>query len=813
MLDSDQERIRGIYGERALVLAGPGCGKTYILATRVFEANAGHGVDFGDMLCLTFTNRAAREMNERISGLMGYVPPELFVGNIHRFCLRFLLANNLLAPETGILDEDDQNEYFLEEFGIRNNTEAANLRKATMRVFQDEHDFPEDLKQRLRFNLSESVRTSVHAYMDYKRAHGLVDYDEIILRAYDALSVRDGDMLQMSAYSWIQVDEVQDMTPIQLAIVRLLSDHAGARSTCLYLGDEQQAIFSFIGAGGPALERLKHECHGRVYHLKRNYRSPRWLVELCNELARTWLDLDEEFLPTTAGELTEGGEVRLQRVPAPDLEAAHAVLRFTTLHPHESVSVLVNTNMQAESVSEALKLVGIEHIKLSRNDMFHQAAFKTLYSHLAVVRNAFCVSDWARLLYQSGVSKSLRAARRFCKGLLDVGVCPSEMLEGESSTKVERFCKLMSPAEEKTVVVLDTETTGLDVFEDDVVEIAAVKIRGGKIVEGSEFDIMMRTERPLPRTLGTGEDNPLLKVYNPEKAVEAEEGLRLFGEYLKDADAVAGHNLDFDLPILRFNYRRRSGSGEIPRALLDGAPCMDTLWISRLLMQGRHSYRLGVLAGIFGIDTGTAHLAIDDARATARLACMLLPMAMIKTVQIRETMADARVMRTAARFDEVYGHHYRRARALMEDAQTGAGNSLVAEMTWLYDDFENRGLIGSIEHYDYLVRLVDEVIVDYSTEPRFREQLSRRLPELRSFNEGDLFTNGIVKENVSVMTVHKAKGLEMDNVVFYNADTGFGSVMERAKVFYVAFSRARKRLLVHYTHNLDPIVGAIRNKF
>ncbi|MDE6277666.1 MAG: UvrD-helicase domain-containing protein [Muribaculaceae bacterium] len=813
MLDADQSAICDLNGERALVLAGPGCGKTHILALRVFKANAEHGVGFERMLCLTFTNRAAREMNERIAGLTGYVPRELFVGNIHRFCFRFLMANGLLPAETGIMDEDDQEEYLRTAAGITRAGDAANFRKAAMRIFEDEHDFPEHLKQRLRFTLSERDYAAVNEYTDYKRRHMLVDYDEIILRAYEALSSAGGDLLEMSSYDWIQVDEVQDMTPLQLAIVHLLTDNSGGRPTCVYLGDEQQAIFNFTGAGGPALERLKHECRGHIYHLRRNYRSPRGLVELCNELALTWLDIDPEFLPEPASGTGEGGEAKLREVFSPAEGAAYEVRRLIALHPGESVSVLVHTNSQVEQVSAALDAMSIRHIKLSRNDMFHQASFKTLYSHLAVVMNPLRISEWARLFFQSGAAKSLRGARRLCAGLLERGISPAEIMDSDRPTMLENFSELFAPDSEKTVVVLDTETTGLDIFEDDVVEIAAVKMRGGKIVEGSEFDILLRTEKALPRTLGDGTPNPLLEVYDPSRAPDREDGLKLFAEYLRGADAVAGHNLDFDLPILRFNYMRHSRDGMVPPALREGAPQTDTLTTSRLALPRQRSYRLGALAGLFGIDTGTSHLAIADVRATSQLTTALWPLASAKVPEARAAMSDPRMREAGTILEEVYGHHYRRARALMTDPEEGPANCLIAEMTWVYDGFTSLGLIRPIERYDYLCRLVEEVMVDATRERRFREQLTRRLPELLSFNEGDLFTNGIVRENVSVMTIHKAKGLEMDNVVVFNADTGWGSVDERAKVYYVAFSRARKRLIVQTTGHLDPIVEAISNKF
>ena len=153
--DPRQQEICGLYGQTALVLGGPGCGKTHVLARRIIKANAEYGVGFDDMLCVTFTNRAAREMEERVRGLAGYVPEGLFTGNLHRFCMRFLLVNGLVESETGIMDDDDLTEYLASTFGITHPADAANFRKAAARVYQNEHDFPERLKQRLRFPLGE----------------------------------------------------------------------------------------------------------------------------------------------------------------------------------------------------------------------------------------------------------------------------------------------------------------------------------------------------------------------------------------------------------------------------------------------------------------------------------------------------------------------------------------------------------------------------------------------------------------------------------------------------------------------------------
>ena len=90
------------------MLASPGCGKTQILTERIRRAHDVEGVAYADMLCLTFTNRAARGMLERINAnIADSSVGDVFVGNVHRFCSKFLFGNGLIAAESSVIDEDD----------------------------------------------------------------------------------------------------------------------------------------------------------------------------------------------------------------------------------------------------------------------------------------------------------------------------------------------------------------------------------------------------------------------------------------------------------------------------------------------------------------------------------------------------------------------------------------------------------------------------------------------------------------------------------------------------------------------------------
>ena len=115
-LDKSQEKVIAAEGGFFLVLAPPGCGKTELLTHRILKAHK-HGVDYKNMLCLTFTNRAARGMRDRINEVAPDPCEGLFVGNIHRFCSRFLYENRIVPMSTGIIDELDQKDIF-DEFGF-----------------------------------------------------------------------------------------------------------------------------------------------------------------------------------------------------------------------------------------------------------------------------------------------------------------------------------------------------------------------------------------------------------------------------------------------------------------------------------------------------------------------------------------------------------------------------------------------------------------------------------------------------------------------------------------------------------------------
>ena len=480
MLDDSQRQIVEIRSAYNLVLAPPGCGKTHLLAERIAWL-MGKGVDASDVLCLTFTNRAAREMQQRIrqklqNDVNGQrIDEDLYIGNIHRFCSKYLFEEKLVEADTVIIDDDEafsivadqRNEdetlalcdrnratayrqvvffsHLMEQISFRhdkslylhaealtdNDLQAlkwlasrgrwergkfSSLRELMLCVYDnpqlyydDADGWPLDQGSKLRELLHKMELAK--GYSEYKQQHSMLDFEDLLIYTYQQLLTNDNHR----RYGWIQVDEVQDLNALQMAIVDQLE--AKEEATVLYLGDEQQAIFSFMGAKMEMLDKLKNRCEGNIFHLTRNHRSPGYLLDVLNTYAEKQLHIDSRLLPNTdsrqqaqrgdlmmIGSNTEAGEAR---------DVAMMAARLQHSHPDETTAVIVSSNLEADNISKEMLANGLSHFKVSGSDMFSSPEIKMVLAHLTVLDNDLNQLAWTRLLKGMKVFPTYTLARRF----------------------------------------------------------------------------------------------------------------------------------------------------------------------------------------------------------------------------------------------------------------------------------------------------------------------------------------------------------------------------------------------------------------
>lgn len=857
-----------------LVLASPGCGKTHILAERIKYARE-RGVKYEDMLCLTFTNRAAREMTNRIHKVVGGDFSELMVGNVHRFCSKFLFEQGRIPADSAIIDDEEavsiiadyRNE---DEEGV---TRDFNRYKGYQTIiffqhfiYQMEHGHPwkyylhpesftdddrEAVKhicasQKIEYDEQAVVNIYHHAqeYMDeanvagldgktadrirvllwkmyyadcyarYKEENHLFDFEDLLLYTYD---IYNSDPT-CKRYSWIQVDEVQDLNGMQLAIIDLLT--AEDNPMVMYLGDEQQAIFSFMGAKVETLTLLKMRCKGNIHHLQRNHRSPKYLLDVFNDYAEKQLKIDRELLPLSDNDTkAKPGDLRI--IHSSTIEAEHKdvtieALRLYEQNKEERTAVIVSANSDADRISEAMTEAGLTHFKVSGRDLFDTPDVKLLLAHLSVLSNEHNSIAWTRIMKGVRAFPSHALARRFNWKLKQLALSPSDFLLYPESCYTAEFLRAY---DEEEIVVFDTETTGLDVFNDDIIEIAAIRIKDGEVI-GKPLNLYIETDKPISPMLGDKE-NPMYAIYHKKMAtgelLTPEDALQRFLRFV-GTSPMLGHNANYDYNILDNNLQRYCND----TMQAHENRCFDSLKLIRLLAPSLHSYKLESLLETFQLAGVNSHQAIDDVKATVSLVRLCADKAREKQAQQAAFIRHPKVKPFANVLRSNYGERYQEAVNRLYTVSTEPEPVLVSELSTAYNAFRSDGLINDISRLDYILRYLRiDMLTDEAIANALAPQLSQYIMDINTLKEADFCNSKSILERIYVTTVHKAKGLEFDNVIIFDAADGrypnaYNKTKQQneedARKFYVAMSRAKRRLFIAYALQKVERYGRVINR-
>ena len=857
-----------------LVLASPGCGKTHILAERIRYARE-RGVKYEDMLCLTFTNRAAREMTNRIQKVVGGDFSELMVGNVHRFCSKFLFEQGRIPADSAIIDDEEavsiiadyRNE---DEEGV---TRDFNRYKGYQTIiffqhfiYQMEHQHPwkyylhpesftdddrEAVKhicasQKIEYDEQAVVNIYHHAqeYMDeanapgldgktadrirvllwkmyyagcyarYKEENHLFDFEDLLLYTYD---IYRSDPT-CKRYPWIQVDEVQDLNGMQLAIIDLLT--AEDNPMVMYLGDEQQAIFSFMGAKVETLTLLKMRCKGNIHHLQRNHRSPKYLLDVFNDYAEKQLKIDRELLPLSDNDTkATSGDLRI--IHSSTIEAEHKDITTEALslyeqNKEERTAVIVSANSDADRISEAMTEAGLTHFKVSGRDLFDTPDVKLLLAHLSILSNEHNSIAWTRIMKGVHAFPSHALARRFNWKLKQLALSPSDFLLYPESCYTAEFLRAYN---EEEIVVFDTETTGLNVFQDDIIEIAAIRIKGGEVV-GEPLDLYIETDKPILPMLGDKE-NPMYAIYHEKMStgelLSPSDALRRFLAYV-GTSPILGHNANYDYNIVDNNLQRYCKDTMQAHDIR----CFDSLKLIRLLAPSLHSYKLESLLETFHLAGVNSHQAIDDVKATVSLVRLCAEKAREKQAQQAAFIRHPKVKPFANVLRSNYGECYREAVNRLYKLSADHEPALVSELSAAYNAFRSDGLINDIPRLDYILRYLRiDMLTDETVANALAPQLSQYVMDINTLKEADFCNSKSILERIYVTTVHKAKGLEFDNVIIFDAADGrypnaYNKTKQQdeedARKFYVAMSRAKRRLFIAYALQMVDRHGRVFNR-
>ena len=388
-----------------LVLAGAGTGKTRVITYRIAHL-IDKGVPPGAILAVTFTNKAAGVMKDRISALLratGRDASEVWVSTFHSFCARLLRRESShlgLARDFAIYDDDDQ---------------AAAVKRTLAQLDLSSEDYPprsvrsqishaknhgitpdemESSARQMRDKTREQVASIFRSYNDMLRKASALDFDDLLLRAVELL--RDHPNVRAawsSRFQYVMVDEFQDTNRAQEELVRLL---AGTHKNICVVGDEDQSIYGWRGARAGNLKRFTEDFPGtKIIRLEENYRSTQTILDAAAAVVRNNTDRLGKTLSATQG---AGEQIKFYEAQDSTAEADYICEQLSALVRKDSdarAAVLYRTGAQSRSFEEVLRRLGIRYRVVGGFSFYERAEVRNA---LAYIRLLFHPEDDVALL-------------------------------------------------------------------------------------------------------------------------------------------------------------------------------------------------------------------------------------------------------------------------------------------------------------------------------------------------------------------------------------------------------------------------------
>nr|WP_116772349.1 UvrD-helicase domain-containing protein [Maribacter litoralis] len=383
-----------------MVIAGAGSGKTRVLTYRIAHLMA-QGVDSFNILSLTFTNKAAREMKERIAQIVGASEAKnLWMGTFHSVFAKLLRidGNKLGYPANfTIYDTQDSQRLIasiIKEMGldkdiykykqIQNRISSFKNSLITVKAYRNDPDLVEQDA------MAKKPRTGdiYENYVDRCFKAGAMDFDDLLLRTNELLT-RYPDVLMkyQDRFRYILVDEYQDTNHSQYLIVKALADRF--QNICV-VGDDAQSIYSFRGANiSNILNFQKDYDNVGMYRLEQNYRSTRNIVNAANSVIGKNQNQIEKVVWT---DNDDGGAIKIHRSPT-DAEEGRFVANSIWEHRMQKqmgngeFAVLYRTNSQSRAIEDALRKRDIPYRIYGGLSFYQRKEIKDVLSYLRLVIN------------------------------------------------------------------------------------------------------------------------------------------------------------------------------------------------------------------------------------------------------------------------------------------------------------------------------------------------------------------------------------------------------------------------------------------
>lgn len=831
--NKEQLEVINEIDKNILLLASAGTGKTNTLSHRIGKIiNEKRGKP-EEILCITFTNKACKEMKERIEKDIKD-SSKITIKTFHSFCFDIIKEeakkNTDIYTDFIVYDEEDareiiktQNTTTFSNEKLQRFIELVKLESSKIGIDlkEDKNSYLNVITELFKYKENEidnicktsgKIDFELKKYFAKKGAslcrvydfllqnnHAL-DFQDLTLGAKRVIEKNEVKEKLRSRFKYINIDEVQDTSSLEYSIIEKLFEG----NNILLCGDIFQTIYGWRGSTpNEIIERYKEKYNPKEIIFKKNYRSTKNITEaslsyLKNAFEKEYKNIYKENLLCESKEY--GSKIKVVCKNSIRDEARYVYDEIVNMDNNNedlsSIAILSRDNKYNIEISNAFKEIksyegqNFDMILIDQYKFFRRQEIKDIIAFFKLIANKNDSISLKRIIerFPNGIGQ---------KKLEDIEsndhkrsrIYLSDYIDDSVYELGEKYSRLISEYKNDNIVIFDVESTGVDVIEDEIIQIAAIKINGkGEVIETFEKFLKPKKSVGLSSKVHGFTDEYLQNFGESKKKVLLE-----FREFIKDT-LIVGHNVNYDVSIL---------SSEFSRNNIDALDIKyyDTLDIYRRFHPNLINHKLETLSKEFDTQHKPTHDAMDDILATKELLVRALEKDIMPTSLER--------IGKMKNYLSIFSKLRDKLNSLFNEAKCKRPYEI---LDIIIEKFNLYSLYTSTneENIEKINRIKDfrVFLVDMDDKSKSAQDSLLDILKLTSLSNGELeniIVNRTKINRIPIITVHQSKGLEYQTVFLVGAsDFIFPSYMaiksnnleEEKRTFYVALTRAKSRLYI-----------------
>lgn len=853
-----QQQVINELNQNILLSAGAGTGKTNVLSYRVANILNKNRANADEILCLTFTNKACRELKNRITSQLDFeTANKITIRTIHGFAYQVITTtakkSQTIFKEFVIFDDEDQKTLIRQTIAnfpkaraldiqyIVNCIEQLKQERALKHIYTKdiEDDYTTIYHQHLKFNKTfnqqqndnltkffqfDGLNIIINYELALQQMHGL-DYKDLIANAYRLFQDENICSSWRKRYKYIMIDEMQDTSSFEYTMLENLFP----ANNIMLCGDEFQTIYEWRGSNPQKiLTAFTEKYNPLIINFNENYRSTRLLLEMAyNTLINLFHKetISHSYAKNLLSKSSElGHKIELKQANSLANEAQWIFRNIVNLLPlvktPTQIAILVRQNNYLQNLTLHLNYLAniynqknqetpIHFIQIDNIRFFKRQEIKDILSIMKYLINPNDYLSLQRILINLIPNIGIRTIKQISSAeYLQNGLRLSDFINANfQNPNYEPFSDLISAYLSKDIIVFDIEGTGTDIFADNIIQLSAIKIRKGKKI--AEFNRYLKSDKPV------GDSEKVHHISDEYLQTHGENPklvLQEFCQFIQDA-IITGHNIrGYDMDILNQNLLKHNLK-PVDFSNIN----FDTLDLVRRFYPNLPNHKLEFLSNHFQFETKSNHNSLDDVFATWELLHKLLEDKIIPTAKKRSELINKqknKFIHVAQIFQKL--HNILNDNLLLENLIT----QIVKEFDLVNIYKANATQDGAVrlENIRNLFRLAKAELNSHRGTNGIKELL-----EYASLSNTDLDSLTSSHPKIPIITIHQAKGLEFDYefLAGMNDDifpsyfsTRNGSITEEEKrLFYVAITRAKKALFLSSSGRPSRLLNYIPEQF